>query len=89
MEDKVLRGNTLPELLVTMLLSGLLLLLVFDGVDMLRQAAGWSASSGRGEELHRLEQYEMLKERSDSMAVGDSVRFYRHGQLIGTCRKWN
>jgi len=83
------KGSTLPELLVTMLLGGLLLLLVFDGVDMLRQALSRYSLSDFGNDLGRLQRYEMLVERSDSIDIGDSVRFFQNGEIIGICEKWN
>ena len=45
------KGDTLPELLVTMLLGGILLLLVFDGVDMLRMALSRYSLGDFGEDL--------------------------------------
>ena len=83
------KGNTLPELLVTMLLGGILLLLVFDGVDMLRMALSRYSLGDFGDDLGRLERYEMLTERSDSIDIGDSVRFFQNGEIIGVCEKWN
>ncbi len=83
------KGSTLPELLVTMLLGGILLLLVFDGVDMLRMALPRYSLGDFGEDLGRLERYEMLAERSDSIDIGDSVRFFQNGEIIGVCEKWN
>lgn len=83
------KGSTLPELLVTMLLGGILLLLVFDGVDMLRMSLSRYSLGDFGEDLNRLERYEMLAERSDSVGVGDSVRFFQNGDIIGVCEKWN
>lgn len=83
------KGSTLPELLVTMLLGGILLLLVFDGVDMLRMSLSRYSLNGFGEDLGRLERYEMLAERSDSIDIGDSVRFFQNGEIIGICEKWN
>lgn len=83
------KGSTLPELLVTMLLGGILLLLVFDGVDMLRMSLSRYSLGDFGEDLGRLERYEMLAERSDSICVGDSVSFFQNGEIIGVCEKWN
>ncbi len=83
------KGSTLPELLVAMLLGGILLLLVFDGVDMLRMSLSRYSLNGFGEDLGRLERYEMLAERSDSIDIGDSVRFFQNGEIIGICEKWN
>lgn len=83
------KGSTLPELLVTMLLGGILLLLVFDGVDMLRMTLSRYSLDDFGEDLGILERYEMLAERSDSIDIGDSVRFFQNGEIIGVCEKWN
>lgn len=83
------KGSTLPELLVTMLLGGILLLLVFDGVDMLRMALSRYSLGDFGDDLGRLDRYEMLAERSDSIGVEDSVRFFQNGEIIGVCEKWN
>lgn len=83
------KGSTLPELLVTMLLGGILLLLVFDGVDMLRMALSRYSLGDFGDDLGRLERYEMLVERSDSIGVEDSVSFFQNGEIIGVCEKWD
>lgn len=83
------KGSTLPELLVAMLLGGILLLLVFDGVDMLRMSLSRYSLSDFGNDLGRLQRYEMLVERSDSIDIGDSVRFFQNGEIIGICEKWN
>ncbi len=89
MKQTKIKGTTLPELLVTMLLGGILLLLVFDGVDMLRMSLSRYSLGDFGEDLGRLERYEMLAERSDSIDIGDSVRFFQNGKIIGVCEKWN
>lgn len=83
------QGSTIPELLVTMLIGGILLLLVFDGVDMLRMTLSRYSLGDFGEDLGILERYEMLAERSDSIDIGDSVRFFQNGEIIGVCEKWN
>lgn len=38
--------------------------------------------------LNKLEEYELLKERSDSLFIGDSIIFYMNGKEIGSCAKW-
>ena len=83
------KGYTLPEVLVTMMIGGILLLFLFDGFDMIKTVARQNPGKDIMSNLNRLEEYELLKERSDSVFVGDSIRFFMHGIEIGTCVKWD
>lgn len=83
------KAYTLPELLVTMVIGGILLLCLFDGVDMIRVAVQRNSETDAMSNLSRLEKFELLKERSDSLSVGDSIRFYRQGKMIGSCARWD
>lgn len=81
-------GYTLPEVLITMLIGGLLLLLLFDGIDMIRAIVRQNREVDVMSGLNKLEEYELLKERSDSLFIGDSIVFYMNGKEIGSCAKW-
>lgn len=86
------KGHTLPEVLVTMLIGGILLLCLFDGIDMVRAVAGQNPDLEMMTNINRLEEYELLKEKSDSLAIGDSIRFFMHGTqigIIGYLPEWN
>ncbi len=82
-------GYTLPEVLVTMLIGGILLLFLFDGIDMIRAIVGQGHEAENQPNINRLEKYELLKEKSDSLAVDDSIRFFSRGEEIGQCVKWD
>jgi len=83
-----LKASTLPELLVAMIIAGILLMLVFDGVDMVRKSLGHTDFSDFGEDLMQLQEYEIMEERSDSVVFKDSVYlFYRNGEVIDTLDK--
>lgn len=73
-------GYTLPEVLVTMLIGGILLLFLFDGIDMIRAIVGQGHEAENQPNINRLEKYELLKEKSDSLAVDDSIRFFSRGE---------
>ena len=81
-------GYTLPEVLITMLIGGLLLLFLFDGIDMIRAIVRQNRELDVMSGLNKLEEYELLKERSDSLCIGDSIVFYMNGKEIGSCAKW-
>ena len=81
-------GYTLPEVLITMLIGGLLLLFLFDGIDMIRAIVRQNREVDVMSGLNKLEEYELLKERSDSLFIGDSIFFYMNGKEIGSCAKW-
>ena len=79
------KASTLPELLVTMIVGGILLLTVFDGVDIVRRSIGDGGLGDFGSGLTRLQEWEMLQERSDSVVVKDSLYlFYRNGVVTDT-----
>ncbi|MCR5244534.1 MAG: prepilin-type N-terminal cleavage/methylation domain-containing protein [Bacteroidales bacterium] len=85
MENISMKASTLPELLVTMVVGGILLLIIFDGVDMIRRSIGTGDLMDFGEELSLLEEREILEDRSDSIVLKDSVcLFFRNGEIIKT-----
>ena len=62
-------ASTLPELLVTMIVGGILLLAIFDGVDIIRKSIGPVEAMDFGEELSRLQEEEILEDRPDTVSV--------------------
>ncbi len=64
-----LTASTLPELLVTMIVGGILLLAIFDGVDLIRKSIGPVEMMDFGEELSRLQEEEILEDRPDTISV--------------------
>lgn len=62
-------ASTLPELLVTMIVGGILLLAIFDGVDLIRKSIGPVEMMNFGEELSRLQEEEILEDRPDTVSV--------------------
>lgn len=62
-------ASTLPELLVTMIIGGILLLAIFDGVDLIRKSIGPVEMMDFGEELSRLQEEEILEDRPDTISV--------------------
>ena len=78
-----MKASTLPELLVTMVVGGLLLLIIFDGVDLVRKSMGTGDLLDFGEDLSRLQEREILEDRSDSVVFRDTVYlFFRSGEVI-------
>ena len=62
-------ASTLPELLVTMIVGGILLLAIFDGVDMIRKSVEPIEMLDFGEELSKLQEQELLEERPDTVSI--------------------
>ena len=78
-----MKSSTLPELLVTMVVGGILLLIIFDGVDLVRKSMGSGDLLDFGEDLSRLQEREILEDRSDSVVFRDTVYlFFRNGEVI-------
>lgn len=78
-----MKASTLPELLVTMVVGGILLLIIFDGVDLVRKSMGTGDLLDFGDDLSRLQEREILEDRSDSVVFRDTVYlFYRNGEVI-------
>ena len=78
-----MKASTLPELLVTMVVGGILLLIIFDGVDLVRKSVGTGDLLDFGDDLSRLQEREILEDRSDSVVFRDTVYlFYRNGEVI-------
>jgi type II secretory pathway pseudopilin PulG len=83
------KGSTLPELLVSMLLAGIVLLVVFGGLNMLQYVLRQQARMEIGTGLLRLQRHEVLLEMTDSVSVSDSARYYRDGVVVETLERWD
>ena len=78
-----MKASTLPELLVTMVVGGILLLIIFDGVDLVRKSTGTGDLLDFGDDLSHLQEREILEDRSDSVVFRDTVYlFFRSGEVI-------
>lgn len=84
MNERRIRGFTLPELLVAMVLAGIVILMVFDGINMIRTALPQSDLRSFGEDLLLLQHHELLLETTDSVQISDSARFFRDGVIVET-----
>ncbi len=62
-------ASTLPELLVTMIVGGILLLAIFDGVDMIRESVEPIELLNFGEKLSKLQGQELLEDRPDTVSI--------------------
>lgn len=82
-----LRASTLVEVLVAMTLSGLVLLAAYDGLNILCSGIKRFNAADCYEHLDRLEHYEILEFRSDSViADGDISIFYLNGKPVDTLK---
>ena len=80
-----LKASTLVEVLVTMILSGILLLGVYDGLEILNRGINRTGDSDDLEHLDWLEHYEVLEFRSDSVKKNSNANvFYLCGEPIDT-----
>ena len=80
-----LKASTLVELLVTMALTGILLLAVYDGLEILNRGIDRIDDTADYEPLDWLEHYEILEFRSDSVRrVGNVNVFYLCGEPMDT-----
>lgn len=80
-----LKASTLVEVLVTMALAGILLLAVYDGLEILNRGISMIDDTERYEHLNWLEHYEILEFRCDSVKrVGNVNVFYLCGEPIDT-----
>lgn len=80
-----LKASTLVELLVTMIVSGILLLAVYDGLGLLCRSFSKNAGIFDCGRLDWLEHYEILEFRSDSVGKqGSSYVFYASGEPLDT-----
>ena len=80
-----LTGSTLVEVLVTMTVSGLLILAVYDGLDTLSSGIERLDGADDYERLDWLEHYEILEFRSDSVRQYKNINvFYVGGEPIDT-----
>ena len=80
-----LKASTLVEVLVTMALAGILLLAVYDGLEILNRGIDRIDDTDDYEHLDWLEHYEILEFRYDSVRrVGNANVFYLCGEPIDT-----
>ncbi|MBQ8838382.1 MAG: hypothetical protein IJ005_03590 [Bacteroidales bacterium] len=80
-----LKASTLAEVLVTMVLSGLLLLAAYDGLDIINNGVERYNDTDEYEQLDWLEHYEILEFRSDSVSMnGRMFIFYMDGEPCDT-----
>ncbi|MGM9763931.1 MAG: hypothetical protein ACI3ZQ_07925 [Candidatus Cryptobacteroides sp.] len=80
-----MRAGTLVEVLVTMILSGLVLLAVYDGLELVNDWLGRVGHSDVCGQLDWLEHYEVLEFRSDSIGQFENgTVFYFCGEAIDT-----
>ena len=80
-----LKASTLVEVLVTMALAGILLLAVYDGLEILNSGINRIDDSDDYERLDWLEHFEILEFRCDSVKrVGNANVFYLCGEPIDT-----
>lgn len=80
-----MRASTLVEVLVTMIFSGILLLAVYDGLDILGRGVEKLDDVDYYGSLDRLEKYEIMEFRSDSVRKNGKVNvFYVNGEPADT-----
>lgn len=80
-----LKAGTLVEVLVTMALAGILLLAVYDGLEILNRGINRIDKTDDYERLNWREHYEILEFRCDSVnKVGNANVFYLCGEPIDT-----
>lgn len=80
--NRPLKANTLVELLLTMIISGIIFLLVFDGVDIIKKFSNTvNKRISAGQTMLYSHQFmEHLMENADSVLErGDRLFFYRGG----------
>ena len=78
--NKRIKANTLVELLLTMIISGIIFLLVFDGVDIIKRFSRIvnNRVSANQAVLYSHQFMEHLMENADSITrKGDKLLFYR------------
>ena len=81
---KRLKANTLVELLLTMIISGIIFLLVFDGVDIIKRFSHIvnNRISANQTTLYSHQFMEHLVENADSIIKrGDKLLFYRESMV--------
>lgn len=77
---KELPASTLTELLVTMAVSSLLLLAVYEGLSLVGKLSGNMSSDRFYDEVSALETVGTLHQRCDSLSLGEScVISFRDG----------
>lgn len=80
-----LKASTLVEVLVTMALAGILLLAVYDGLEILNRGISRIDNADDYEQLNWLEHYEILEFRCDSVKRAGNVNvFYLCDEPIDT-----
>lgn len=80
-----LNASTMVEVLVTMTLSGILLLAVYDGLDIISDGIGSVDRTDVYGHLDWLEHYESIEFRSDSVQKnGNLYVFYLYEEPVDT-----
>lgn len=75
-----LRASTLAEVLVTMVVSGVLMFALYEGIVSLTGMFRKAESGGFHEEMSSLEAFDVLRMRSDSLALtAEGVVAFRNG----------
>lgn len=73
------------EILVTMIVSGILLLAVYDGLTILNSGIARFEGADDCQQLNWLEHFEILEFRSDSVRVDGALNvFYVCGEPVDT-----
>lgn len=77
-----MRANTLPELLVAMVLSGLVLFFAYEGTGLIRQRLATTGQSGEGWQLiHAHATVERLMRQADSIEILDRMILFHSGGI--------
>lgn len=86
-KDRRLKANTLVELLLTMIISGIIFMLVFDGVEMIKKFSNIVNKRLTVNQtfLYNHQIMEHLMENADSVVVrNNQFLFYRRGVVSDT-----
>lgn len=91
MNNKI-KATTLVELLVYILISGIILLIIFEGFDLLKiqNVQVKQKIEGKNQKFQSYTLLEIVISKSDSMRrVGDSIFFYSRGEKTALLFKEN
>ncbi len=84
-DGKQLKASTLAEVLVTMVVSGLLMFALYEGIVSLTGMFRKAESGGFHEEMSSLEAVDVLRMRSDSLALtAEGIVSFRNGRPADT-----
>lgn len=83
--NKLLKASTLTEVLVTMVVSGSLIFALYEGIVSLPRMFRKAESGGFHEEISSLEAVDLLRMRSDSLALtAEGIVSFRNGRPSDT-----